>query len=152
MKNDALILTGVGAFILFLASKSFGQSGAASSDLIKKMADSIQDWEGWYSGSIAMLNNNPGNLVFRGQPGAYAFDENNYAIFDSYTSGRKALERQLEISFNGQSSSFFPDMNLYQFFDVYAEANSENYAEKVARDLGVDPDMTLNEIAIYYGG
>lgn len=120
--------------------------------LLDTMARSIQYWEsGGDENALNYRNNNPGNLKFAGQPNVVDVDLQGHAIFDTYTNGWKALLRQLEISFLGKSKNFFPDMTLYEFFAAYAEKNTVPYAESVARDLGVSPNDTLQNIAINWG-
>ena len=126
--------------------------------LLESMALAIQDWEDGVkdmqltAGTVAGENNNPGNLRWSGNldkipfTGALGVDSRAHIVFETREAGWNALLKQLRISFTGQSSNFNPAMTLYQFFAKYAEANTENYANQVARDIGMDPRMTLTEI------
>jgi hypothetical protein len=113
---------------------------------IEAMARAIQEFEGWYEGSVSQRNNNPGNLKYAGQPGAIGEDQYGHAIFDSFTSGWNALIRQLQAAFYGTSQVYSPTDTLYEFFSKYAEGNSQAYAEFVAGELGVAPTYTLQQI------
>ena len=61
---------------------------------VDALAAAIQTQEGYYPGSLAYLNNNPGNLVFVGQPGASPGD-GGFASFSSYNADLQALKNQI---------------------------------------------------------
>lgn len=61
---------------------------------IDTMASTIQQIEGYYPGTVAYANNNPGNLIFVGQPGATA-GAGGFAKWGSYAEGYQALLDQL---------------------------------------------------------
>lgn len=141
------ILLGIGAAIVLTKGKEI--ISGVSDTIIEKMADAITYWEsGGDSGSISYQNNNPGNLkpvgfTYTGQTGV---DSYGHAIFSTYTAGRAALEKQLRLAFNNKSNVYSSAMTLYEFFSKYAEANSGNYAEYVAAQLGVSADTTLDTL------
>ena len=113
------------------------------------MADAIQKQEGWFPGSASYQNNNPGNLVYAGKAGATGKDNRNFAIFDSYASGRLALIRQLQLAFENRSQYYHSGMTLYQFFARWTHTvkDQKPYAENVAEALGVSPGNTLDYVA-----
>lgn len=123
--------------------------GGVSSAIIDAMADAITQWEsGGDTSALSYRNNNPGNLkpvgfTYAGQTGV---DSYGHAIFETFADGRAALEKQLRLAFNNKSSVYNSAMSLYEFFSSYAEANSGNYAEFVAAQLGVTADTTLDTI------
>jgi hypothetical protein len=93
-------------------------------------------------------NNNPGNLVYRGQAGTIGKD-GNFAIFATYTDGWNALIAQLARYFNNTSSAIpnSANMSLYEFFNSYSpDGTGNSYARDVANQLGVDPNITLSEL------
>lgn len=114
---------------------------------IEIFARAIMDFEGWQPDSVSVRNNNPGNLKFAGQAGAYAQDSQGHAIFGNFIQGWNALINQIRIAFNGTSRVYTPDNTLYDFFGKYSEANSREYAKFVAEKLGVDPNTELKFIS-----
>lgn len=114
---------------------------------LEKMAKAIMDFEGWDINSVSVRNNNPGNLKNVGQAGAIGTDSQGHAIFDSFELGWNALINQLKLAFDNRSAVYKSTDTLYDFFGKYAEANSKPYAEYVARQLGVNPNATLDTIS-----
>ena len=83
---------------------------------INTLAAAIQKMEGYYPGSLAYTNNNPGNLVYAGQAGATKSCSSNrycYAKFPDYDTGYNALLNQIQ----GQAAS---GQNLQAFIWQYA--------------------------------
>lgn len=114
---------------------------------------------GDYSNSKAARNNNPGNLrppngnpsFWQGQTGVDP--QGGYAVFDSLSSGFRAL--QMQINLNAARS---PNMTLTQFFakflgqnpsnpEITKEGNPFTYAGTVAGWLGLDKTNTVSEAA-----
>lgn len=129
-----------GGIIMIFMGRRLVQPG------LENMARAIMDFEGWFEGSAAQRNNNPGNIKFAGQPGAIGKDNQGHAIFETFEAGWNALINQLRIAFEGTSRVYNPSMSLYEFFSKYAEANSIPYAQFVAAKLGVAPETKLSEI------
>lgn len=122
---------------------------------LEKMARAIMDFEGWNSDSVSARNNNPGNIkaipgtIFEvGKSGVVSSDLGGHAIFDSFESGWNGLITQLKYAFENRSRVYKSSDTLYDFFGKYAEANSRPYAEYVARQLGVSPNATLDNISL----
>ena len=83
---------------------------------ITTLAAAIQKMEGYYPGSLAYTNNNPGNLVYNGQAGATKSCSSNgycYAKFSTYDDGYQALLNQIQ----GQAAK---GQDLQQFIWQYA--------------------------------
>jgi hypothetical protein len=83
---------------------------------ITALANAIQTMEGYYPGSLAYTNNNPGNLVYAGQAGATKSCSKNgycYAAFPTYDDGYQALLNQIQ----GQAAQ---GQTLQQFIWQYA--------------------------------
>jgi hypothetical protein len=143
-------------FIVYWKNKQDGSIQAIGDDImnsvtgqkeiIEKMANAIKTFEGWNEGSTSYRNNNPGNLKFANQNGAIGKDERGHAIFSSYEAGWNALIRQITAAFNNTSKVYNEYFSLYEFFSKYAEMNSVEYAQYVANQLGVDPNITLKEL------
>jgi hypothetical protein len=127
----------------------FKSTNTVRSNIIQTMADAIQVFEGYYPGSIAYNNNNPGNLKFANQPYAVAEDEYGHAIFDSYEHGWNALINQLNAIFQNKYPGLYTiDMTIYDMFAKWATGNSSEYAEFVASKLGVSPDTQLKNLGV----
>ena len=110
---------------------------------ISTIASTIQQIEGYYPGTLAYRNNNPGNLVYTGQPGATR-GTGGFAIFDSYQDGWNALQRQIQL---------YADrgLTIEQMMAIYAPAsdprnNPAAYAQSIAATLGVDPSTALADL------
>lgn len=103
-------------------------------------------FEGYSRNSISYNNHNPGNLKFAGQPRALNKDQFGHAIFESFEAGWDALCNQLLAAALGKYPQLYqPTMTLRDFYKRYAEA-STNYADFVAKQLGVTPETQIKEL------
>jgi hypothetical protein len=104
----------------------------------------------WNTGSVGYRNNNPGNLVYAGQPGATPLPSrdpnmtgagNNvtYARFNTLENGVAATERQLALD-AGRG------LTLAQRLSSWATGNRAAYVANVSTWLGVSPDTPLSEL------
>jgi len=123
-------------------------SGILDPGTAQILASAIQQIEGYYPGTLAYRNNNPGNLIFVGQAGA-ARGEDGFARFESYEAGLDALYRQLDL-YAGRG------FTIQQMMDKYAPAghggnNPAAYAQSIASTAGVTPDTRLVDI-VYPAG
>lgn len=124
-------------------------SGAAA------IAATIQTVEGYYPGTIAYTNNNPGNLMYVGQSGATQ-GPGGYAVFPSYDAGYQALLNQIQ-SYADQGLTIDQMMNLYapapsaSCTTACAGNNPSAYANQIASSLGVSTNTTVAD-AIGGGG
>lgn len=115
--------------------------------LINAIAAAIARMEGFFkAGSIAQRNHNPGNLRSWGKMPIVG----GYAQFATDEDGWRALRRQVQ-------KNIERGLNLYEFFGGkkkvyagYAPAADQNhpkqYAEFVARQVGIAADVPLNEV------
>ena len=114
-------------------------------NILNLMCLAIQKHEGWILNppSRSVRNNNPGNLVFVGQPGATKEANGRFAVFKTYQDGLNALKNMILNGAKGKSKVYFPSDNLYDFFNKYAPKSDNNdpvrYAEVVAKAMGVNP-------------
>lgn len=126
--------------------QGLGDSGVST------IAATIQQIEGYKPGSISYINNNPGNLIFVGQPGAsqgtpMAGTPYYFASFPSYDAGYAALQSQIQNYAN-------QGLTINQMMAKYAPATDANgnptgnnptaYANSIASSLGVSPDTTVS--------
>lgn len=90
-------------------------------------------------------NNNPGNLMFAGQPGATA-DPQGFAVFPTMQEGWEANVRQLQL-YGGRGIN-----TVRAIVNTWAPGNApgnsaestNNYMQHVASGLGVSPDTPLD--------
>jgi hypothetical protein len=114
--------------------------GTTSSPNAAIIANTIQQVEGYYPGSLAYTNNNPGNLIFVGQAGATQ-GAGGFASFPSYDAGYQALLNQIQNYANR-------GLTIDQMMNLYAPAgqgsnNPTAYANTIAGALGVSTDTTV---------
>ncbi len=112
-----------------------------------RMAQAILEFEGYFEGSISFKNKNPGNVKAAGQAGIVSKDAFGHAIFATFEDGYKALYNQVWMMFSNTSHVYNSEMTLYDVFKHYAEGNSKEYAEFVAKRLDVTPETKLKDIA-----
>jgi hypothetical protein len=121
-------------------------------NLLDKMADAIQRFEGWQVGSRSYRNNNPGNIRGSGVQwqGEVGRDAQGFVIFDTYENGRRALMILLRNAATGQSGIYSPSDSLYSFFSKYAPSQDNNepavYAKYVAEQIGVTVDTQISQL------
>jgi hypothetical protein len=106
------------------------------------LATLIAQMEGWLvSGSLAQINNNPGNLRYVGQAGATG-SYKGYATFSTPEAGWAALERQLQLDAASGDT-------LQKFINEYAppsENDTSNYLQYLVSGLGVSASTPLSQI------
>lgn len=110
---------------------------------VNSIAQAIQQQEGYYPGSLAYTNNNPGNLIYAGQSGATQ-GAGGFAAFPDYATGYQALLNQIQLYASR-------GMTISQMMAVYAPAGQGNndptaYANTVAAAVGASPDTALTDI------
>jgi hypothetical protein len=102
----------------------------------------------WHTSSLGYRLNNPGNLVYAGQPGCHpqiAYDpgmgtNQTYAQCDSLDAGIQATQRQLALDASR-------GLTLQQRLSTWATGNQASYIQNVSGWLGVSPDTPLSVIA-----
>ena len=118
---------------------------------MQMLAQLIQQEEGYAPGTTSYADNNPGNLVYAGQPGATQ-GPGGFAVFDSYQDGLQALYNQLNLYATGacQACNGQPQ-TIASMTAIYAPAGQGNnnpaaYASFLASGMGVDSDTSLSDI------
>jgi len=107
------------------------------------IAGVIQQQEGYYPGTLAYQNNNPGNLIYAGQSGATQ-GAGGFAKFSTYQDGLNALNNQLQL-YAGRGLTISGMMNVYAPA-TQAGNNPTLYASRIAGALGVSPDTRLLDL------
>jgi len=101
-----------------------------------QVAQAIQTIEGWFPGSIAYRNNNPGNLRPAGQPGCTSVSTSSgqFCSFPDYQSGYQALINQINLDASR-------GLSIADFTSKYAPASDANdpksYAASLAKATGL---------------
>jgi hypothetical protein len=114
---------------------------------LNALAQAIQTQEGYYPGSVAYTNNNPGNLVYVGQPGATA-GVGGFAAFPSYSAGFQALENQIQLDatrgtdVNGNPIATVGDL-IHSWAPASAGNNTPAYIASVTSQTGFSPSDNL---------
>ena len=124
-----------------------GRIGQVSGQ-VSAIAAAIQQKEGYYTGSIAYRNNNPGNLIAGpGQTGT----SGGFAVFPDYATGLAALDNQIQLNINRglTLNQFFAGGNGYAGYAPSADSNNPAaYAAFVSAQTGIDPNTPLNQVVI----
>lgn len=121
---------------------------------IDTVAQAIQQQEGYFPGSLAYINNNPGNLIPAGQAGCSP-GSGGFCKFPDYDTGYAALQRQVNID---ASRGY----TILQFTTKYLGGDPNNpgvapggdpniYATNIANAAGVSVNDPLSA-AIDGGG
>ena len=130
-------------------ARRLGQSGmnplAAAA-----LAAAITTQEGFYPGSVSYRNNNPGNLMYAGQPGATQ-GAGGFAVFDTLADGQAALVNQINLdATRGTGPAGDPTVTVGQLISSWAPASAGNdpttYAANVSAMTGYATDAPLLEL------
>lgn len=118
---------------------------------ISTLTQAIITQEGTCPSPTSCQNNNPGNLVYAGQPGASGVP-GQIATFDTYDDGYNALVNQLGLYASGSCASCNGQpQTIAGTFQIYAPGsvpgnNPTSYADNVAAALGVSTNTPLSSV------
>ena len=108
---------------------------------IEEMAEAIQEFEGWYPGSMSFRNSNPGNI--RGVDG-------KFLVFPTDQTGFAYLLDYLVRAATGKHAAYKPTTTIQQFFETYAPVEDLNdplkYASFVSKKVGVPIDTRIKDL------
>ena len=119
--------------------------------LIFRMEGALNADGSWNTGSLGYRMNNPGNLVYAGQPGAHpqvAYDpgmgkQQTYAQFDTLEQGIAATQRQLALD----ASRGATIQSRFSGPGAWSTANQAAYVANISSWAGVDPSTPLSDLA-----
>lgn len=128
----------------------FTRFSALAAAIFRQEGNLNKDYTAWNRKAIGFRYNNPGNLVYAGQPGAVpaeAYDpgmkaKQVYAKFDSLAMGVAATERQLALDASRGKT-------LRQRFSgpgAWSTAHQKDYVKNLCTWLNVGPDTPLEEL------
>lgn len=123
--------------------------GSISPSAVSALASAIQTQEGYYPGSVAYRNNNPGNLVYAGQAGASP-GVGGFASFPSYSLGYQALQNQIVLdATRGTDVTGNPTTTVSQLLTSWAPPGQNDtaaYIASVTSQTGYDPNAPLSTL------
>jgi hypothetical protein len=137
------------AFRQFFRSRRL--RGSISPAAVDSLAAAIQTQEGYYPGSLSYQNNNPGNLVYVGQPGASP-GAGGFASFNTYANGLSALKNQITLdATRGTDANGNPITDVADLLNSWAPAsdprnNPDAYIASVTAQTGYDPYAPLSTL------
>lgn len=136
------------AFLAVLSARRL-RGGTISPDAVSALAGAITTEEGYYPGSVSYQNNNPGNLVYAGQPGASP-GVGGFAAFDTLADGQAALNNQITLdATRGTDVNGNPTTTVSQLLTSWAppsENDTSSYISSVAAQTGYDPNAPLSSL------
>lgn len=110
------------------------------------IAQTIQQVEGYYPGSLAYRNNNPGNLIYTSyyaqNYGAIPGD-GGYSKFPDYDTGYAAMIHQIQVD-SGRGDSIY-DLT-YSWLGSGQGGDATAYASSIADALGVTIDAKVQPL------
>lgn len=115
---------------------------------LEQFCGAIREFEGWYAGSKAWRNNNPGNLRWsKFQAG----QRDGFSYFNTAEDGWKALVFDVGNKCLGNTKTGLgPNSTIRQFFDVWAPTSDNNYpagySKFVAGECGLASQSLLSEV------
>ena len=118
---------------------------------LQTLAAAIQTQEGYAPGTLAYQNNNPGNLIYAGQPGATP-GAGGFAAFPTYQDGLNALYNQLNLYATGTCGACNGQpLTIAQMTAIYAPAGQGSndpgvYATNIANATGASVNTPLSDV------
>lgn len=123
--------------------------GSISPEAVTSIAAAIQQQEGYYPGSRSYRNNNPGNLIYVGQPGATS-DPDGFAVFSSAAAGQQALRSQITLdATRGSDAAGHPINTVADLITSWAppsQNDTSSYISAVSAQTGYDPSAPLSSL------
>lgn len=116
---------------------------------VQLLAQAIADAEGFGpSGNLPTRANNPGDITDKGYPGdtGQTLGSAGVVVFDTVEHGWQALYAKITRWLNGGSSEY-PLSDSLATVGLKYSGGDPNWSANVAASLGVDPSVTLGEIA-----
>ncbi len=108
--------------------------------------------EGWFPGSVSYRLNNPGNLMYAGQPGAVPHPITGsdgksrvFAEFPSVAAGQQALDNQIALDASR-------GLTISQFAQKYAPAQDSNDPTSYAARIAAASGLSVNDPLSLAGG
>jgi hypothetical protein len=143
---------GPAAFVRIFGARRL--RGSISPAAVAAIASAIQNQEGFFPGSVAYRNNNPGNLVYAGQPGASP-GVGGFAAFDTLADGQAALQNQITLdAVRGTDVNGNPTTTVAQLLTSWAppsENDTAAYIANVSASTGFDPNAPLSSLSVPTG-
>lgn len=124
---------------------------------VNKWAEGVKIAEGFHINSRSWRNKNPGNLKTTeltkslgsasiSVGGFIGQDKDDFAIFDTYESGFRALCQFLTLAAEDRLRPYHDTRTLKKFSNKYAGNPPPSYARTIARHLGVSEDIDISQL------
>lgn len=134
-----------------------------ANSFLDRLAIAHQRHEGWYPGSVAFRQNNPGNLRYRDYQRAYGAEkgDHGFAKFPSYALGFAALKNDIRAKIIGSSAhiDYTKHPTFLDYIKVYAPSddgnNPNSYTQSLIRQLpewNLAPNTPLTYMATLING
>lgn len=98
----------------------------------------------------AVQNNNPGNLMYAGQPGATGADSRGFAKFSTLQQGQAAEVNQINLDITrGTCATGAPVVNLSDLISCLSppsQNDTPSYINNVSAWTGIDPNVSLQSL------
>ncbi len=111
--------------------------------VITSLADAITKMEGYYPGSLAWRNNNPGNIRGGRVYPQYPLDSNGFTVFPDQATGRAALEADMAYKV-GQGMTL--ESLVYKYAPPTDNNDSAQYVANMASWTGLPVNVPLNSL------
>ena len=141
------LVAGAAALALYMAGFRVADVISNAPGSILGLAEAIKTFEGFYPGTRAYRNNNPGNLKYTSwtrEQGAIREDDKGFSVFADYETGWRALLNLLLLRVRQH-----PEWSILDLFNSYApptENDTNAYAQFVAKHVGGDINTKLGEL------
>lgn len=111
--------------------------------VITQLADAITKMEGYYPGSLAYRNNNPGNIRGGSIYPQYPVDSKGFTVFPDAATGRAALETDMAYKVN---QGMTLESLVYKYAPPTDGNNSAQYVANMAMWTGLPTNVPLNSL------
>jgi hypothetical protein len=143
--SPAPVMSPAQAVVLRAHRRSSHRRRRGLSGLFDTVASTIQTVEGWFPGSVSYRLNNPGNLLYAGQPGAVPHPITSsdgtvhvFAEFPTVEAGQAALDNQIALDASR-------GLSIAQFAQKYAPAQDSNDPASYAAQIAANAGLTVND-------
>ena len=140
--GSRLLAGAAGPLAAFIAAMWPTSTASPEMDETRRGAFQKGDGPGMVGAPRGIRNNNPGNLEFRGQPGAVPEPgSGRFAAFGNLDQGINALASQLR---RYQAKGIDTISSIISTYAPSTENNTPGYITSVAADLGISPQQRID--------
>jgi hypothetical protein len=111
--------------------------------VIQSLADAVTRMEGYFPGTRAYRNKNPGNIRGGSIYPQYPVDDQGFTVFPTAEAGRAALERDMQAKVN---QGLTLQSLVYKYAPPTDNNDSAQYVANMATWTGLPVDVPLNQL------